>query len=125
MRNKSNLILQAFDEKITELSKSKERQQQQLQSLKSNIPHKQVQVNPSEVLDGMEKLNNQIVGLLSIQVMEIAIIKSMKNAVDHINSIDTQFVEFIVQSNDRYIELSHRVQLMSSGHRSELQNAVT
>lgn len=49
----------------------------------------------------------------------------MENVIDHIKTIDTQLSGLIIQSNDRYNDFSHRMEIISNGQTSELQNAAS
>lgn len=48
----------------------------------------------------------------------------MNNAIDHINTLDTELSEFIIQLNDRYNYSSHKMEMISNSQTSNLHNAV-
>lgn len=86
-----------------------------MESLNAHFVSNHPQANLSEATNCLEPLQKQISDLLSTQVIEIAITKPMNNAIDHMNTLYTQSSDFIIQSNDRYKDLSYRMEMISHG----------
>lgn len=114
----------AFEERIDELSKSKEETRHQVDALNEHVVSTPSQVFLSEATNRIKKLDRHILALPSTKVIPNAIHKPMKTANDFSNSLYTQMSEFIIQSNESYNDFSHRMEIISNDQMSEPRNSV-